>query len=455
MMHGVAERLASPCRTGLQGAVAGHGFGGDRHLTPRSTAYRLTARDGSRHTLPVWAAGDPATEGSLGSGTGRTLLAGTEFELGSKTSGSGIACVWGRGAYSSFHGHDGSWSLDGNVSTGTLGADYARGPWTVGLALAHSRGEGRSRQDDVEAALTGLYPYAGYRVTERFSVWGLGGIARGGLTVAPESGLSAQADLGLVMIAAGARNQFVTAASGMNVALETDGFWVRTASDAAPGLLASQADAKGLRFGLESSYRVALKNGGRLTPKVEAGLRYDGGGAETGLGVDVGGGLLWSAPVPGVSAEIAIRRVLMHEATGFNDWSVSGLVRYDPNPFSERGVSLAFRSAIGPPSLDGANALLDRETAAGLASSNTSHGGQLTAEAAYGFPILGGRFTGAPWVGAGLLGPGRDYRIGYRISPASLSGSHVRVGIEGMRRENGGGRAETEHAIGVRFGLGW
>ena len=451
MMHGVEERLASPCRTGLQGTLAGRGFGGDRHLAAHGAGNRWAARDGSGDPLPRWAGGLEA-EGSTA--RGRTLLAATDFELGSETA-DGMACVWGRGAYSSFHGRDGPWSLDGNVSTGTLGADYARGPWTVGLALAHSKGEGRSRQDDVEAALTGLYPYAGYRVTERFSVWGLGGIGRGGLTVTPAGGLSVRADLGLLMVAAGARSLLVTAASGMNVALETDGFWARTASDDAPGLLASQADAKGLRFGLESSYRMALKNGGRLTPKVEAGLRYDGGGAETGLGVDVGGGLLWSAPLPGVSAEIVIRRVLMHEATGFSDWSVSGLVRYDPNPFSERGVSLAFRSAIGPPSLDGVNALLDRETAAGLASSDTSHGGQLTAEAAYGFPILGGRFTGAPWVGAGLLGRGRNYRIGYRISPASLSSSHMRVGIEGMRRENGGGRAETEHAIGVRLGLGW
>ena len=129
-------------------------------------------------------------------------------------------------------------------------------------------------------------------------------------------------------------------------------------------------------------------------------------------------GLLWSAPVPGISAEIVIRRVLMHEAVGFNDWSVSGLVRYDPNPSSERGLSASLTSSIGRPSLDGANALLERETMAGLASFNTSHGGQLTAEAAYGFPILGGRFTGAPWVGMGLLESGRDYRVGYRISPA-------------------------------------
>ena len=362
MMESVEDRLASPCRTGLQGTLAGYGFGDERLLTPHGTGNRLAARDGSGGTPPYWAGGDLEAEG--GSVTGPTLLAGTEFELGSETASSGIACVWGRGGHSSFHGREGSFSLDGNVTTGTLGADYAKGPWTVGLALSHSRGEGRSSKDDIEAALTGLYPYAGYKITERFSVWGLGGFGRGGLTVTPDSGTSMETDMSLLMIAAGARSLILTAAHGMNVAFETDGFWVHAASDAAPGLLASKADANRLRLGLESSYRVVLKNGGTLTPKFEIGWRYDGGGAETGLGMDVGGGLLWSAPVSGISAEIVVRRVLMHEATGFNDWSVSGLVRYDPNPSSERGAALALRSSIGPPSLDGANALLERETMA-------------------------------------------------------------------------------------------
>ena len=446
MIEGVEERLASPCRTGLQGALAGYRFDGDgrgraglleRPWIDDAAAMRLGARD------PV-SAMEPA------------LLAGTEFELAGETTDGGIACVWGRGAYSSFHGREGQLSLDGNVTTGTLGADYQMGPWTVGLALSHSRGEGTdSSRDDIEAALTGLFPYAGYQVTERFSVWGLGGFGRGGLTVTPPNGTSKETDMGLLMIAAGARSLLLTAPRGMNVAFETDGFWVHAASDGTSGLSATKSDANRLRFGLESSYRVVLKYGGTLTPRFEIGWRYDGGGAETGLGVDIGGGLVWWAPAGGITAEIEVRRVLMHEATGFNDWNVSGLVRYDPSPFSERGASVALRSSIGPPSLGTANSLLERETLVGLASSNTSDRGQLTAEAAYGFPILGGRFTGAPWVGMGLLENGRDYRVGYRISPAGQFGSHMQVGIEGIRRENDYGEAVTEHAIGLRLALGW
>ena len=452
MTEGVQDRLASPCRTGLQGALAGYRFDGDGRgragllerpwITDDAAAMRLhESRLGAR---------DPV------SAMGPALLAGTEFELAGETTGGGIACVWGSGAYSSFHGREGRFSLDGKVTTGTLGADYQSGPWTVGVALSHSRGEGRdSSRDDIEAALTGLYPYAGYQITKRLSVWGLGGFGRGGLTVTPPNGTAKETDMGLLMIAAGARSLLLTAPRGMNVAFETDGFWVHAASDGTSGLSATKSDAKRLRFGLESSYRVVLKYGGTLTPRFEVGWRYDGGDADTGLGVDIGGGLVWWAPAGGITAEIEVRRVLIHEATGFNDWNVSGLVRYDPNPSSERGASVALRSSIGPPSFGTANSLLERETLVGLASSSTSDRGQLTAEAAYGFPILGGRFTGAPWVGAGLLESGRDYRVGYRISPVGQFGSHMQIGIEGMRRENDYGDAVAEYAIGLRFALGW
>ncbi len=187
---------------------------------------------------------------------------------------------------------------------------------------------------------------------------------------------------------------------------------MHVASDGTSGLSATKSDANRLRFGLESSYRVLLKYGGTLTPRFEIGWRYDGGDAETGLGVDIGGGLVWWAPAGGITAEIEVRRVLMHEATGFNDWSLSGLVRYDPNPSSERGALLALRSSIGPPTLVGSGGLLERDNLLGLATSDTAQGGQLTAEAAYGFPILRGQFTGSPWVGAGVLESGRDYRVG-------------------------------------------
>ena len=443
VVEGVEDRLRSPCREGLQGAIAGHGFGG--------------AARSDLGMLSRWADDDMEAERLFDVRllAERDPLTGSRFELSGETAGGGVACVWGRGVRSGFDGREGTFSLDGEVTTGTLGADYGKGPWTVGLALSHSRGEGSYGRgygkDDVEASLTGFYPYAGYKFTERFSVWGLGGLGRGALRLTPQGGFSIETDMGLTMAAVGARSALLTAARGLNVALQTDGFWARTASDAAAGLLAAKADATRLRLGLESSYTVVLKTGGTLTPRFEVAWRYDGGGAEAGPGLDVGVGLVWLAPARGISVEIETRRVLMHEATRFRDWSVSGLVRYDPSPSSDRGLSASIRSSTGAAGLDGVDALLARDTLSGL----SPYDGSLTAEAAYGFPILGGRFTGAPWAGAGMLGSGRDYRVGYRVSTAWQSGSAMQLGIEGVRRENNVRDAETEHAIGLRLALDW
>ena len=47
-----------------------------------------------------------------------------------------------------------------------------------------------------------------------------------------------------------------------------------------------------LRLGLEGAWRgIGTAGGGTFVPVLEVGLRHDGGDAETGFGIDVGGGL--------------------------------------------------------------------------------------------------------------------------------------------------------------------
>ena len=59
-------------------------------------------------------------------------------------------------------------------------------------------------------------------------------------------------------------------------------------------------------------------------------------------------------------------------------------------------------------------------------------GGRLEAEAGYGFPVLGGRFTGTPHAGC-------DYRLGYRLDLVRGKALRFGVGIEG-RFPDGAGR---------------
>ena len=458
MLEGVEERLASPRSEGLQATLGGYGLN-DRWA--RESLYRL--HNGYSEPKDIQAAlarltvGNPEADPGFRPLTEPRLLEGSAFELSSETARSGSIGVWGRGGFSRFDGHLGSFALDGDVTTATLGADFAKGPWLTGLALSHSRGVGSHGReqggDDIEATLTGLYPYAGYKVTDRFSILGVGGFGDGSLTLTPPGHRGIETSIDLAMLAVAARGALLEAANGLHLALAAEGFWVRATSEAVSGLLAADEAVTRVRLGLESSYPRVLINGSMLTPKMELGLRHDGGDAETGWGVDVSGGLLWSAPARGVHLELEARSLIGHQAAGFRDWSLSGLVRYDPNPLSDRGLTASLRSSVGSAPLDGAGTLLDGQILAELASAGNTHGGRLLAEVAYGFPILGGRFTGAPWAGAGVLESGRDYRLGYRISPARSSGADVALGIEGVRRENGA--AETEHALAVRLEMHW
>ena len=374
MLEGVEDRLASPRQMGLRATVAGHGLGGEAGEAFHSADDGMPVRLGPGWTLSRWAGGDAAAERMHGPRllSEPELLMGSGFELSGETVTGGAFGAWGRGGFARFDGLERTHALDGDITTGTLGVDYAKGPWLAGLALSHSFGVGSygraHSRDDIEALLTGLYPYAGLKVTDRFSAWGVGGFGRGVLTLTPERGAAMETDIGLTMAALAARGTLLKTTNGFDLALQTDGFWVRMTSEEVVGLLAADVVVTRLRLGLESSYTASLGETSSLVPKLEFGVRHDGGDAETGWGVDVGGGLLWSAPLRGVSMELQARSLIGHQTEGFRDWGVSGRLRYDPSPSSDRGLSASIESSIGSTLLDGRQALLDHASLAGLSA---------------------------------------------------------------------------------------
>ena len=63
--------------------------------------------------------------------TGRQVLMGSSFSLAAETGSGGSAALWGRMAQSRFAGREDALSLDGDVITGLVGADYAWDRWTT------------------------------------------------------------------------------------------------------------------------------------------------------------------------------------------------------------------------------------------------------------------------------------------------------------------------------------
>ena len=78
-----------------------------------------------------------------------------------------------------------------------------------------------------------------------------------------------------------------------------------------------------------SRVRVRLDGSWALTPAVDIGLRHDGGDAETGFGLNVGGGGAYAVPARGLTGELNGRWLLAHSDDDFREWGVSGSRAFD------------------------------------------------------------------------------------------------------------------------------
>ena len=399
--------------------------------------------------------------------TGRELLMGSSFSLAAQTDDGGFAALWGRMAQTSFAGREGSLSLDGDVTTGLLGADYASGRWTTGLVLSHSIGEGGYRgatsgesSGEIEASVTALTPWAGYAVTERLSVWAAAGYGAGELKLTAEDDPTLKTDLGMTLAAAGARGTLI-GGDGPELDAVTDARWARTTtarvSSSAVNLASASASVTQVRLGLEGSWPLALGDealgkGATMTPRLALGLRHDGGDAETGFGADIGGGVTLAAPAHGLTISLEGRGVLTHETAGLRDRGIAGTLAWDPPPSTGRGPKLTLRQTIGAAGSSGKNALLSRTTLEGLAANDNGDGRRrLEARFGYGFGMFGGQFTGTPEMGLGLSEAGRGYSLGWRLTRAGS----LEFSVEARRRESENNDIPPEHGIEFRATARW
>ena len=423
------------------------------------------AEAGLDDTLADWlrGAGGEKEASALTSRTvsGRALLSGTSIALTAGTAESGFGALWGRGALSRFDGREGDLTLDGEVASAMLGADFTLGRGTAGLVVAHSLGEGGYRSPNggggVETTLTGLYPWGRYAASERLSLWGVAGYGAGTLTLTPEGQAPIETDMALTMAALGGRGVVAEAPAegGLELSVTSDALVVRTTSEAVRGsggsLAASEADVTRLRLGLEGTWRGL----GTLVPTLEVGARHDGGDAETGFGADIGARLLWADPSLGIKAELAARGLLTHEDGSLSERGFAGSLAWDPSPDTDRGPTLTLRQAVGTEATGGMDALLRPETARVLEAANDdgSDRRRLEVRLGYGHALFGGGWTGVPEVGLGLTETSREYIHAWRLLEARDAGLVFGLDVEGVRNEKLDGDAVPEHRVGL--GLGW
>ena len=465
----VEGRFAALPAAGLEVTLAGERMrGGGTNPEARDEAparVRLQAMSG-------WLRGgtDEAPSGSR-SATLRELLTGSSFALTAQDDGGSgsVVSLWGRSAASGFGGREGDLSLDGEVVSGMLGTDWRRGPWTAGLLISHSSGDGSYRSvgggGTVESGLTGVYPYGRYEVKPRLSAWGVAGYGTGSLTLTPKERKPLKTDMDLAMTAVGLRGMALEAPAGggVELAVTSDAVAVRTTSAAVRGsaadgtgnLVAETAEVTRLRLGLEGTWRGLKVGGGEVTPGIEIGARYDGGDAETGFGLDVGAGLSWSDPKRGIRAEVRGRGLLTHESKGFRERGLSGSFAWEPQQGTGRGPKLTLTQTLGGPASGGADALLGRETLARRAANDNGEDElqqrRLELRLRYGFSAFGDRFTSTPEIGLGRSNGRPQMSLGWRLNMTGGGANSLELRLEATRRERANVNADPEHAIGLRL----
>ncbi len=504
-LDGIAGRMAADRTPGMQGSIAGQALSFDPAANDNAAPDHMAAGSPASDGTDALALADVAQafgghSGHSGPGgfghdaagfangtqsrtmTAREALLGSSFSLTGATDGSGGSMAfWGRAAQARFDGREGTFSLDGTVTTGMLGADYARAEWLVGLALAQSEGEGdyrdtgiaprpasqpcpdgvdgslcngavRAGDGTVEASLTAAIPYAALQASERLKLWGAAGYGTGEVTLKTALGGSYKADTSWSMAAAGLRGDLLAppAEGGPALAVTSDALWTRSSSEKTDQLAASDSGATRLRLGLEGSYRMALEGGGSLVPKLEIGARHDGGDAETGFGVEIGGGIAWSDPALGLSLDVSGRTLIAHGNDDLKDRGYAASLGFDPDPASGRGPSLSLRQEFGGQATGGLDALFQPAMLEDRAGSEAAS--RWTLEAAWGLPALGERWTGSPHAGLGLATGARDYSLGWRLTPEA-DAPDLSFSVRATRSENDW--TAPEHAVGFGITVRW
>ena len=367
--------------------------------------------------------------------------------------------VWGRAATGQFAGGAAGISLDGDVTTGLIGADMERGRMRAGVAMSHSLGEGAVDEGastgvrtDVEATLTSLYPYARYAVREDLSVWAVLGFGQGRYArTGSANGRAAETDLGMKLGALGARGALLSEdeTGSINVAVKSDAFWVHVEADPREWLATTSVEAMRLRLALEGWRETPVYTGGVLRQSVELALRHDGGDAEEGTGLELGGRLRYTDPARGFAIEAMGQGLLAHEDSSYRDWGAGVSFQYDPCVFCLPGFGLSMRVAPSWGSAPGrAGRLWSRQTVGDLAADEGSApGGRLDAEVSYGMAAPGHQGLLAPYAGLSLTdGDARTLRLGGRLR---LRESRLAFNVEGAHHDRADGTQEQRLLLNV------
>lgn len=202
-----------------------------------------------------------------------------------------------------------------------------------------------------------------------------------------------------------------------------------------------------------SEYRTKNVHGlGRRGRRAAFGMPGDGGDAESGHGANIAGDIEMAAPANGLTVSPVGWGVLTREASDLRGSGIAGTLALKSTNSNGRGSKLTLSKAFGTDGQGGRDALLVRDTPAGLAANDNGDHLQQRFEARFciGSAMLGNRSTGNAGDQARPVGGWPRLDLGLaadmnRAGPVSLE-----FQLEAHQRENTGNAARLKHGIGFR-----
>ena len=360
------------------------------------------------------------------------FLRGTSFTLNAmKDDGTSLA-FWGRGSVSEFRGTTEGLFLDGEVRDVMVGTDRIKNARLMGIMVMGSRGDITYRSDGdngrLETSLTSLVPYGSMDLRNGLSFWGAVGVGWGTLTLTPEGNDPVDGTMDWHMAAGGIEGRLadVDMLPGARLGWHTDALWTRTRSEPIDDLPELGGKTTRLRLGVEATWPEKPALNGLVSPHAGLGLRYDGGDAETGFGLEISSGLTWRDPESNLSILVEGRTLAVHEDGDFRDWGLTFGLFWDPRPDTKEGFSAGFGYELGH-GTSGENALLGHETYPVQREADGNAGWR--SEVAFGVS-RGGGMVGSSYGGiAGTSDDVDEARVGYRIEPDTPSAEKLSIDV--------------------------
>ena len=379
--------------------------------------------------------------------SGSSGNSGQSGQSGSGELSSPLWSVWGRGDLGTFAGRpEPGMGYEGELRTGWLGVDARSGAWVAGLALSHGAGEadydfaagGASGQGRLETSLIALYPYGRWTLSEGLELRGVLGAGSGEARHRLDGAAGERSDLSMWMGSLGLRREFPSL-GGFDLAARVDASLARMETDDGPAHIAGlTADSWRLRAGVEASRRITLEGDAALEPFVEAAARRDGGDGLEGAGLEIAGGVRYTAPR--LHIEMRGRWLASHSEEGAEERGVSVTARMGPGA-QGRGLSLSLNPRWGA-GTGGADALWRDELPGSAGTGSTA---VMDARIGYGFSWAPNGLNGlmTPFAETSVSGEdSRRLRLGARFDASRMN---LRIELAGERREDG--TDVPEHAI--------